>query len=202
LLFVLPAGYARAQRTPGCSADATPAWAASFTDLHEQLGDVMGSPVGCAVVDAEGDTVQVTTTGIAIYHPSGMALFASGDQHWALSADGLETWTGNWHNGFDPPVSPEPTPMGAELGAAPIASVKAFTVVGSAEHDPSATLVKGEAGGEYVLRTAAGCDAGLDQAGGRVYVRWVGPAAGAGSTLIDVDRHESCAITALEPAGS
>ena len=201
LLLVLPAGYASAQRSPACSPDAPPAWAASFTDLREHLGEVMGSPVACATVDAEGDTIQMTTTGIAIYHPSGMAVFASGDEHWALTADGLQTWTGNWHNGFDPPVSPAPAPIDADGSAAPIASVQAFTVVGTTAQDPAATLVREDAGGQYLLRTAAGCDAGLDRAGGLVYVRWVGSVAGAGSTLIDLERHESCAITALEPAG-
>jgi hypothetical protein len=201
LLLVLPAGHAKAQRTPGCPSEATPTWAASFANLREHLGEVMGSPVACASTDAEGDTIQLTTTGIAISHPSGMAVFASGDEHWALTADGLERWTGNWHNGFDPPISPAPTPMSADTSTAPIASVQAFTVVGNTEQDPAATLVEGDAGRQYVLRTAADCDAGLDQAGERIYVRWVGRLDGPDSTLIDIDRHESCAITALEPAG-
>jgi len=200
LLLMLPAGYAWAQRTPGCAADPSPAWAATFTDLRAQVGEVMGAPVTCAMVDAEGDTVQVTTTGIAISHPSGMAVFARGDDHWALSAQGLETWTGNWHNGFDPPVNPTPPPLDADADASPVASVQAFTVVGSSAQDPSATLVEGDAGRQYVLHTAAQCDAALEAEGGRVYVRWVGPRAGAGATLIDIERHASCPITALDPA--
>jgi hypothetical protein len=201
VLLTVSAGYAWAQRTPGCAADPSPTWAASFTDLRAQVGEVMGAPVTCAMVDAEGDTVQVTTTGIAISHPSGMAVFASGDDHWALTAQGLETWTANWHNGFDPPVNPTPAPLDSADDADPIASVQAFTVMGASAQDPSATLVEGDAGRQYVLRTTADCDVGPEAQGGRVYVRWVGPRAGAGATLIDIERHAACPITALDPAG-
>lgn len=200
LLLLLPASYASAQHAPGCLPGTPPQWAASFADLRNSLGDAIGSPVGCAQTDDEGNTIQATTTGLAIYRPSGMALFASGDEHWALTPDGLETWTGNWHNGLEPPVSPSPRTADADGTATPLASVQAFTVVGVARQDPPAAVVEGDTGRRYTLETAAECGDVLDQVGGRVYLRWLGPAPGPGSTLIRVDRRESCALTALQPA--
>ena len=115
---------------------------AALADLQEVIGArVIGAPVGCVRQDAAGDLLQVTTTGLAVYQKDGTTLFASGDQHWALSDQGLQTWTANWHNGLLPPVA---VPTGAEPASAPAqgvsAVVHAMTLVrvdeasGSAEH--------------------------------------------------------------------
>src|SRR5947209_3994846 len=86
-------------RGPGCPDPNNPQLASSLTDLHQALGDVMGSASECPLVDAGGDTVQATTTGVAVYRPGELSVFVSGEHHWALTTWGLETWDGSWHNG-------------------------------------------------------------------------------------------------------
>jgi hypothetical protein len=57
----------------------------------------MGAPVTCEFVDpsGSGDVIQETTLGLAIRRQGTlMSLFTDGNQHWALAADALLTWTG------------------------------------------------------------------------------------------------------------
>src|SRR2546421_4044995 len=88
LLVLMPVEQAAAQNTSAaCNPASAPQFDPSFDSLRNKLAaDVVGSPVGCAQTDTEGDIVQPTTTGLAIYHPTGVALFASGAQHWAVTS--------------------------------------------------------------------------------------------------------------------
>ena len=54
----------------------------------------MGDPLECEHADpATGDTVQHTTTGLAMYQPSlGLLTFTDGWHHWALTERGLLRW--------------------------------------------------------------------------------------------------------------
>src|SRR5579884_1059364 len=107
VLLCTPPGLVSAAGGLPCPMGTTPELDGQFQDLQHALGAVMGAATGCPITDAIGDTIQATTTGLAVYRPSGMALFASGDQRWALTADGLQSWRGNWHTGLDPPAAPD-----------------------------------------------------------------------------------------------
>src|SRR3954470_20157295 len=82
---LLSAGPAQAQTSVSCAQ-----FASDFVALQQQIGAIMGTPSSCPRVDANGDTIQVTSTGLAIHRSDGMSIFASGDDHWALTGDGLE----------------------------------------------------------------------------------------------------------------
>ncbi len=89
---------------PFCQAGQTPEFTFGFQALAATLGTTMGEPVECAHVDvANGDTYQQTTKGLAIYRQTwNLPLFASGGDHWALTADGLAQWSGE---SLDPPTA-------------------------------------------------------------------------------------------------
>jgi hypothetical protein len=65
--------------------------------LRAAVGPEMGDALDCEhVVDAEGDTQQTTTTGLAYYlNASNIACFTTGYDHWALREGKLVTWTGD-----------------------------------------------------------------------------------------------------------
>ena len=67
-----------------------------FAELAQQIGAAMGTPVECEHGDdASENTSQKTTTGVAVYEwCTNTPGFASGDQHWMLTPQGLEHWTG------------------------------------------------------------------------------------------------------------
>jgi len=71
--------------------------------LHDEVAEEMGTPVECEHPDAvTGDTLQRTTVGLAFYRKStNTPTFTNGSTHWALTPDGLATWTGE---SIDPPV--------------------------------------------------------------------------------------------------
>jgi hypothetical protein len=93
-----------------CASGATPSFQGPLVALKERLGDGMGSPAECAHLDPEtGDTVQVTTTGLAFIRmlrakdgASAVPFFTNGWEHWALTRRGLAYWTGD---AVDPPRS-------------------------------------------------------------------------------------------------
>ncbi len=68
-----------------------------FAELKRELGDIMGDPVECEHVNPEnGDTVQQTTSGLAVFRKrDGQLAFTDGWQHWARTPDGIATWTGD-----------------------------------------------------------------------------------------------------------
>src|SRR5437879_6269466 len=91
LLMVSSATLSMAQSAPFCGDAQSVDWLDAFAPLTEQLGDVMGDPVECAHQTSDGgDTVQATSTGLAILRsPSGLATFSDGTTHWALTGGRL-----------------------------------------------------------------------------------------------------------------
>jgi hypothetical protein len=72
--------------------------------LSTRLGDIMGQPIECEHADlASGDTVQRTTTGLAVVlKASGRPVFTDGSTNWALSDSGvIINWTSPT---LDPPA--------------------------------------------------------------------------------------------------
>jgi hypothetical protein len=67
------------------------------------LGDSMGQPLECEHANpANGDSLQRTTTGLAFYRQAtNTPTFTTGGEHWALTSDGLQHWTGT---NIDPPT--------------------------------------------------------------------------------------------------
>ena len=105
-----------AAQAPFCEEGQAPQFVAGFLALAEQLGDQMGSPVECEHPEAAtGDTLQQTSTGLAFYRQStNTPTFTNGSDHWALTPDGLVSWTGE---SIDPPgaaIAPIPEPGPAE----------------------------------------------------------------------------------------
>jgi len=81
---------------PYCRSGQSPAFRfAPFGLLESVLPKLVGNPLECAHRDpSNGETVQVTSTGLAYYRRSSMLpSFAVGEEHWALASDpaGL-TW--------------------------------------------------------------------------------------------------------------
>jgi hypothetical protein len=80
---------------PDVCVAAAPRFVLAMARLMARLRADMGAPTECEhVVDADGDTEQKTTTGLAYYRAgSNTAVFTNGVEHWALTADGLAHWT-------------------------------------------------------------------------------------------------------------
>lgn len=93
-----------APAAPWCLPNQSPAFAFGFADLSHSLGDVMGQPVECEHgVLSEGDTLQQTTTGVALYQwCTNTSTFTRGPEHWTLLAAGMVHWT----DGEPPPEAP------------------------------------------------------------------------------------------------
>jgi len=94
--FVASPGNASAQTAPFCDDDQAPAFVFGLADLKAALGAVMGDPVECEHTNTDnGDTLQQTTTGLAIYRPaSNTPEFTDGWNHWALTPRGVVAWSG------------------------------------------------------------------------------------------------------------
>ncbi|HEY3059521.1 MAG TPA: hypothetical protein VGL99_11150 [Chloroflexota bacterium] len=91
------------QLAPYCTAGQVPAFVNGLGALKVQLGETMGAPVECEhPASAIGDTVQVTTTGLAAYTKlTNTVTFTDGWRHWALRGESVVTWEGTQS---DPPV--------------------------------------------------------------------------------------------------
>jgi hypothetical protein len=74
-----------------------PRFLGSLANLKTRIGAEMGDPKDCEhAVDADGNTQQQTTTGLAYYRRRlNAAVFTNGWDHWALSEDKLLRWSGN-----------------------------------------------------------------------------------------------------------
>jgi hypothetical protein len=85
--------FARTAETPTCSPE-YPKFVLGMADLKRRLGPLMGDPVECErSVDAEGNTNQLTTTGLAEYaERTHTVTFTAGHRHWALSGGLLLDW--------------------------------------------------------------------------------------------------------------
>jgi hypothetical protein len=85
-----------------CQPGQQPTFERGVATLKQQLGDTMGAPVECEhPVSATGDTVQQTSTGLAMYRAvTNTVMFTDGWRHWALTPDGMVRWEGE---AADPP---------------------------------------------------------------------------------------------------
>jgi hypothetical protein len=172
-------------------------FAADFAALQQQIGAIMGVPTSCPRVDANGDTMQTTTTGLAVHRPDGMSVFASGDDHWALTAAGLQEWTASWHNGLYPPATPEPQ---AESGIPPPeadqASVQPMTLMQVLQDGSNTVVVEDSSGSKFTVETAEGCPDVDAAVGDHVFVR----SGGSQTDLILIQQHQTCAVAAMHTA--
>jgi len=205
VIFVTIVTFASA--TAAFSQPACTQFAPDFAALVQQIGAVMGVPNSCARVDGDGNTIQVSSTGLALRRPDGMLIFASGDEHWALSGAGLQSWTANWHNGLYPPVTPQPD-ANAEANAneantdaqAPdqpdSARVQTMTLVQVLQDGSNAVVVEDPSGSMFTVETANGCPDVDAAVGDHVFVR----SGGSQTDLILVQQHETCAVAAMHTA--
>lgn len=195
-LALIPPVVAVGVGASDCPDTSKPAFARSLIDLQHALGDVMGSPVACPQVDAEGNVVQVTTTGLAAYRLDGVSVFASGEDHWALTARGLETWTGNWHNGLYPPPTPTPAQDQAQAALAAPASVEAMTVLRVRGDISNTVLLQDAAGSTYSVETVSGCPDAVVAPGDHIFIR-----TGESQTdLILLPQDETCTVAEMNLA--
>jgi hypothetical protein len=95
---------AAASEADHCAPGQTPGYAGGFAALFSALGDErMGQPATCEFADPNGtgDVHQETTTGLAFWRKStNTPTFTDGNQHWAITDQGLVTWIGT---SIDPP---------------------------------------------------------------------------------------------------
>ncbi len=173
-------------------------FAPDFAPLEQQIGAVMGDPSGCARVDGDGNTIQVSSTGLAVRRADGMLVFASGEEHWALTDAGLQEWTGNWHNGIYPPVTPQPDADNeqAQPEAAEQARVEPMTLIQVLQDGSNAVVVEDASGSLFTVQTGDGCPDVAAAVGDRVFVRL----GGSQTDLILMQQHETCAVAAMRPA--
>jgi hypothetical protein len=96
-LLLIGAGASPAWAQPAatnCPPGQAPQFVSGFAALKLRLGTRMGDPMDCQHTDANGDTVQHTTTGLA-YDPNGTggaAAFTNGWEHYALKDDQVVLW--------------------------------------------------------------------------------------------------------------
>jgi len=88
---------AGARRSPWCLPGQSPSFQFGFAALAQVTNGAMGAPTECehGTDQSSGDTEQATTTGVAMYSwCTNTPSFTRGDEHWMLTADGLEHWIG------------------------------------------------------------------------------------------------------------
>lgn len=74
----------------GCADGEKLKFAGEFAELKSRLGDTMGEPLDCHEHAANGDIIQLTTTGKAFVRPSvGIPTFTDGWRHWELTDKGI-----------------------------------------------------------------------------------------------------------------
>jgi glucose/arabinose dehydrogenase len=96
----------QAQGQNYCAAGQQPQFLFGFAFLKSQLGATMGEPTECEHPDEQGNSVQTTTTGRALYVTRiNTPTFIRGSTHWAWTSRGLVTWTGD---AIEPPVNAQP----------------------------------------------------------------------------------------------
>ncbi len=85
------------EAAPFCGVGEAPHFAFGFAALKSAIGDAMGDPIECEHPNsANGDTLQQTSTGLAIYrHSTNSPEFTDGWNHWMLADSGLVAWTGD-----------------------------------------------------------------------------------------------------------
>jgi hypothetical protein len=89
------AGPTFAQNGPGCAPGQTPRFGPGMSQLHDRLGDVIGTPVDCERAGAAtGETVVQTTTGTVTVRPD-RTTFSDGRAHYTLADGRLTRWQGD-----------------------------------------------------------------------------------------------------------
>ena len=117
-LLGAPSSVASAQEANFCGPGQAPRFVLGFATLKEQLGPLMGEPVECEHPNnANGDTLQTTTTGLAYYRKAtNTPTFTDGFRHWASTVVGLVYWEGP---SADPPSAALSAPSTSPPAAAP-----------------------------------------------------------------------------------
>lgn len=89
---------------PHCGVGERPRFSLAFAELKRRVGSAMGMPAECAHTNPDnGDTLQRTTIGLAVYHRGDDSLrFTDGWRHWALVGGRELEWEGT---AADPPRS-------------------------------------------------------------------------------------------------
>ncbi len=91
---------------PWCGVGEVPTFQFGFGDVAQAIGNVMGVPTECEHgEDSSDNTLQATTTGVAVYYwCTNTPSFTRGQEHWMLTPEGVEHWTGDAN-------SPRPLPV-------------------------------------------------------------------------------------------
>ena len=203
-LLVAPGQGAWAFERSPCLPGQAPQFAPVFAALKVQLGASMGEPAECEQVNhGTGDAVQRTTTGFAYQRKAGAPpTFTNGREFWALTAGGIERWTGNAHTSYDPPgaaITPTPEP---EVALAPWPgtywSAEAVTLVEALDRAGDALIVSRQ-GALYRVETSGSCPGALGTVGKTVFVLSVGPFAGPGARLIPTLGGSECLLASSRP---
>jgi hypothetical protein len=176
-------------------------FAPELSNLQQALGGVMGAPVDCPRTDAAGDTLQRTTTGLALYRVDGTSIFTAGEQHWALTDSGLHTWMASWHSGLYPPDASAGDQTHAQLADPrpdqPLASVEPMTVVRLDPDLAAAVVVEDASGSTFAVQTVSDCPDLPAAVGDHVFLR----SDESGSDLILVRQQQTCAVAMVLAAG-
>lgn len=101
-----PPAAATAAPTPAgpfCGPGEAPKFVLGFARLRERVGAAMGDATECEHPNAaNGDSLQQTSTGLAVFQKSdGSLRFTDGWHHWLLRGDELVSWEGTE---ADPPA--------------------------------------------------------------------------------------------------
>jgi hypothetical protein len=174
-----------AQQLLTCPPGQSPSFAVRFASLQERLGPIMGDSIECERTDpVTGNTVQQTTTGMALYEKESQALvFTNGREHWALTPDGFTHWYG-WHGESQPfsraSTQPADTPDAASVSLEEAASVEAVTIMGV--FDDGTTHIKIRRDEDiYLLDIEGNCTTDTFEVGGVAFL--VSPLDAEGRTL-------------------
>jgi hypothetical protein len=201
--LLVPLLGSSASGAAACPTEEPVQFAPALVRLQSLVGEPMGAPRSCSFQDADGDTLQQTTTGLALYRPStDLALFSNGQQFWTLTGGELQQWTGNWHEGFGPPPpAGAPAPTRVALPPAPpqpLAWIQAADLLEVRDGQPQRVRIAYR-GTAYVLETDLGCPDAAQAVGQAVYVRSAGLLGSPGSALILLDPHQECGVLAIRP---
>jgi hypothetical protein len=95
---------------PHCASEQVPRFILGFARLKQRLGQTMGEALECEHPNpANGDTLQQTTTGLAVFRrASGELQFTDGWRHWALTGNNLIIWDGQDQAPAEQTAMPEP----------------------------------------------------------------------------------------------
>ena len=175
--------------------------APELSNLQQALGGVMGAPVDCARTDTVGDTLQRTTTGLAMYRADGTSIFTAGEQHWALTDSGLHTWMASWHSGLYPPDPSAGGQANTQIADPqpdqPLASVEPMTLVRLDPDLAAAVVVEDASGSTFAVQTVSDCPDLPAAVGDHVFLR----SDESGSDLILVRQQQTCAVAMVLAAG-